>query len=205
MKSLPFAVMAALVVAAPAAHGSVIATLSSVSSVGSDYNFSYVGQLAPDQGVTAGDKLVIVDFNGYVPGTVASALADVFASVSNTLPAGMLLPPGVTDNPLIPDLVFTYTGPDYHTQGGPYGSDTNFSGLSAESRFGGITRGSFSAVAVKNNGLEAGTAAYNVGSVGVPGGVPEPASWTLMLLGVAAIGSGLRMARGQCGATFHQA
>lgn len=196
MKALLWAAAAALVVGGTAG-ASVIPTLQSVTPSGPDYLFSYQGQLAPDQGVKSGDELVIVDFNGYVPGSVDSTLADVTASISNTLPAGLLLPPGVTDNPSIPDLVFTYIGPDFQTSGGPFGSDTNFNGLSAKSIYGNSALGSFSADAVKNDGPETGTTTYNVGSVGVPSAVPEPASWAMMLFGIGLIGAGLRTSRRQ--------
>jgi hypothetical protein len=185
-----------------AAQASVIPVLDSVTADGSNWKFSYDGQLAPDQGVTFGNKLVIVDFTGYVTGSVGTSLANVSASVSNTLPAGMLLDPGFTDNPTIPDLVFTYTGPDYRTSGGPYPSQTDFTGLFADSIFRTITTGSFSAVAVKNSGSETGTTTYNVGEVAVPlaSGVPEPGAWAMMLAGFFGIGFVLRGSRKALGA-----
>lgn len=184
----------AVIVFSGSASASVIPTLNSVVPDGSDFKFSYTGQLAPDQGVVSGDQLVIVDFNGYVAGSVHSSLPDVTASVSNTLPAGLLLDPGFTDNPSIPDLVFTYTGPNFQTGGGPFPAIFNFSGLSAESIFGTSTIGSFSASAVTNVGATAGMPTFNVGEVGIPA-VPEPASWALMLTGFFGIGVIVRRKR----------
>src|SRR5689334_10635648 len=136
MKSLALAGIAALALTG-AAHASVIPVLDNVTPDGSNFTFNYTGQLAGDQGVTDGSQLVILDFAGYVDGSVHSSLPNVSATVSNTLPAGLVPYLGVVDNPSIPDLVFTYTGPDYQTSGGPFPGLTNFSGLSADSIFGG--------------------------------------------------------------------
>ena len=131
MKALLLASVAALVVGG-AARASIIPELSSVTPSGADFLFSYQGQLAPDQGVKFGNELVIIDFNGYVPGSVSSSgNPDVLASVSNLLPAGLILEPGATDSSSIPDLVFTYVGAPFDTTGGPFGGDTNFNGLTA--------------------------------------------------------------------------
>jgi hypothetical protein len=186
-----------------AALASVIPVESGITPDGSFFKFTYDGQLAPDQGVVSGDKLVIIDFAGYVAGSVGTSLSNVTASVSNTLPAGMLLDPGFTDNPAIPDLVFTYTGPDFHTSGGPYSTQVDFTGLYADSIYSAFTTGSFSAVAVKNDGVLAGTTAYNVGQVAVPtSGVPEPGVWVMMLAGLFGIGMTLRSSRKASGATL---
>jgi hypothetical protein len=196
MKLFLSAAIAALAVAG-AANASIIPTLTGTTPDGVDTTFTYQGQLAPDQGVKDGNQLVIVDFAGYVPGTIHSPYANVSASISNSLPAGLILPFGVTDNPSIPDLVFTYTGSDYETSGGPFGSLTFFNGLSANSTLSTIVSGYFSAVAVKNNGPDTGTPAFNTGSVSVPGAVPEPATWAMMLFGIGLIGAGLRINRRQ--------
>lgn len=194
MKSLLLGAVAALALSG-AAHASIIPSLDSVTAEGSDFRFRYTAQLAPDQGVTAGNSLVIVDFAGYVPGSVMSTLANVSASVSNTLPAGMLLTPGFTDDAAIPDLVFTYNGPDFQTTGGPFSTLFTLDGLSALSTYGDTGFGAFSAVAVRNMGSTAGTPAYNVGQVSVPSPAPEPATWALFLTGFAGLGVRLRRRR----------
>jgi hypothetical protein len=197
--NIKLAVSTAVVLVAAAISGSaqasIIPILATVSPDGSNFKFTYDGQLATDQGVKAGNELVIIDFAGYVPGTVFSPYSNVSASISNTLPAGLLLNPGFTDNPLIPDLVFTYTGPDFETSGGPYPTLTTFAGLSADSTFSRTTVGSFSAVAVKNNGDLVGTATYNVGQISVPTAVPEPAVWAMMIAVFGAVGFMMRGSR----------
>jgi hypothetical protein len=172
-----------------AAQASVIPVLASVTPFGSNFLFSYSGQLAPDQGVKAGNQLVIVDFAGYVAGSVHSAIPTVSASVSNSLPAGLLLDPGFTDDNTIPDLVFTYNGPNFDTSGGPYPAQIDFTGLSAVSIYGNHKIGSFSAVAVKNNGLETGTPTYNVGEVSVPAPTPVPEPFTMSIFGAGLAGA----------------
>ncbi len=194
MKSLLLGAAAALALSS-AAHASIIPSLDSITTEGSDFRFHYSAQLAPDQGVSAGSTLVIVDFAGYVPGSVMSTLANVSAAVSNTLPGDLLLTPGFMDDAAIPDLVFTYNGPDFQTSGGPFPTLTTLAGLSALSTYGGSAFGSFSAVAVRNMGTTTGTLAYNVGQVSVPSPVPEPASWALFLTGFAGLGVMLRRRR----------
>jgi hypothetical protein len=193
VKAILFAAAAALILAGTAS-ASVIPVLLSDTPDGSDFLFSYEAQLAPDQGLTKGDQVVVIDFMGYVPGSVASSNSDWTASVSNTLPAGLLTPPA-GDSASIPDLVFTYDGPDFDTTGGPFVSDTNYLGLTAVSMFGGVAGTDFSADAVKNNGDEVGTTVFDVGMVGAPAPVTEPASWAMILSGLGAIGGGLRLSR----------
>lgn len=197
MKKLLLTTAALLLVGAQG-HASIIPALAGTSTAGGITTFTYDGYLSADQGLTSGDELVILNFGGYVDGSVFSPYADVTASTTTSLPAGLLTPPGFVQDPNAVDLVFTYTGPDYRTSGGPYPDDTIFAGLSAKSTLSGVNPdGFFSAKAVKNVGVDAGTPAYNVGSVGVPAGVPEPAAWGLMILGFSFAGATLRQRRQQ--------
>ena len=188
---------AALLCAASGAHAAIIPTLTSVTPDGSNYDWLYQGTLAGDQGLVDGSRLVIMDFKGYVAGSVFSPYSQVTASVEN-VSTGLLLPPGTTDDPGLVNLVFTYHGPDFQASGGPY-SDINFNGLSAQSIYGNFAQGIFSAQAVKNNGVGpggAGTPAYNTGFVTTPGGaVPEPAVWAMMITGFGLAGVSLRRRR----------
>jgi hypothetical protein len=100
------------------------------------------------------------------------------------------------DDPTIPNLVFKWVGAPFNATGGPF-PDVIFSGLTAKSIFGGIGLDGFSALTVTNNGAATGKLAANDGSVGVPAEimVPEPASWTLMILGFGGVGAALRARR----------
>ncbi|HWE99258.1 MAG TPA: PEPxxWA-CTERM sorting domain-containing protein [Caulobacteraceae bacterium] len=182
----------AVLAVSTAAHASIIPTLTSVTANGDGtYTYDYSGYLAGDQGVTNGSELVIYDFAGYVPNSIsASGNPDITVSTQNVGPA-LLMPPGSSDNASLVNLVYTYTGPNYDTSGGPFGV-TNFNGLTAESTLSGTAQGVFSAMAIKNTGSLTGTTTYNTGYVEVPGGVPEPATWALMILGVGMAGSALR-------------
>ncbi len=197
MKKLLLAA-ATLLCVTTGARAAIIPTLTSVTADGSNFDWLYQGTLAGDQGLVDGSRLVIFDFKGYVPGSIFSPYASVTASVEN-VSTGLILPPGMSDDPGLVNLVFTYHGPDFDASGGPF-ADINFNGLMAKSTFGDLTQGIFSAQAVKNNGLGpggAGTPAYNTGFVTVPGalGVPEPASWALMLMGFGLAGASLRRRR----------
>ncbi len=198
MKTLLLAAAAAL--CAGAAQASIIPVLVNVTdNHNGTFTFNYTATLAADQGlVSTGptpSELVIFDFAGYVPGSIASA-SSLFTA-STELTSALPLPPTKTDNPAITNLVWTYNGPAYRNTGGPAGTSTDFTGLSALSTFGLSSQGAFSALAVKNSGAQANTLTLNQGFVNVPvsGGVPEPASWALMIMGFGGIGTMLRRRR----------
>jgi hypothetical protein len=197
MKKL-FLAAAAMLSVAGGASAAIIPTLTSVTANGPNFDWLYQGTLAGDQGLVDGSRLVIFDFKGYVAGSVFSPYAAVTASVEN-ISTGLILPPGMTDDPGIVNLVFTYHGPDFDASGGPF-ADINFNGLKAQSTFSDLVRGVFSAKAVKNNGVGpggAGTPAFNTGFVTVPGGtgVPEPGVWAMMIMGFGLAGASLRRRR----------
>jgi hypothetical protein len=190
---------AACVAVAGAAHASIIPVLTSVTAEGDLFRFSYQGTLAGDAGVTDGSRLVIFDFAGFAGGleapspfiTATTELTTVFYPGLD----GVLPSPPHDDDPLIPNLVFVWNGPDFHTSGGPF-TDINFDGLSALSTFSGIRPDGFSAITIKNNGPNVGTMLYNVGTTSVPVGavtptaaVPEPASWAMMIIGFGGMGA----------------
>lgn len=191
------AAVAALLLGATSAGAAIIPTLSGITANATDYTFSYQGTLSGDAGLTAGSWFVIYDFAGYVDGSVYSPYAAVTAS-SELVTAAPISFPGTVDDPTIANLVFTYNGPAFHTSGGPYAA-LDFSGLTARSIYGGVAADTFFGSTVKNNpdGQPggSGTPIYDVGFITVPGAVPEPATWGLMIMGFGAMGSALRNRR----------
>lgn len=193
MKPLILGAMAALAMTGTA-QAAVQLKLDSVTPVGSNFLYSYSGHVTPQIGFATGDQLVIVDFAGYVSGS-ASTFPNITTTVSNTLPAGLTLGAGFTDNASIPDLVFTYTGPDFHTTGGPFPPVLNFSGLTALSTIGTSVDGAFAVSGVTNNGANAGVAFTDSAKISVPGiasGIPEPATWAMLMTGFFGLGLMLR-------------
>lgn len=193
MKKWVLAAVAAIGMTVPAS--AAVVTLQSETGSAGDFTFNYQGTLGPDEGVRSGDRLIIYDFNGYIPGSIFSNLANVMASVENSSTTP-IFQPGQSDDPNIPNLVFTYTGPDFQTSGGPYAS-FNFNGLGARSTFGSTILDAFFTQTTKNNPpAEAMTAAYQVGNVSVPfAAVPEPATWAMMLGGFGLLGAAVRRRR----------
>jgi hypothetical protein len=184
---------------ATGASASVIPVLDTVTPVGTEFEFSYSGTLAGDQGLVFGSTLLIFDFGGYVPGSISAGIysADVVAFTELT----SLLPPpsGADDNPLVFNLVFRWRGAPFNASGGPF-ADVDFAGLTARSVIGQTTLDGFSALSVTNNGLATGLPASNSGFVAVPdgqfpAGIPEPATWALMILGFGGLGVTLRARR----------
>lgn len=196
MKTILLAAVAALSLAAPAS--AAVLTLQGVTNNGpSDFTFTYRGTLGPDEGLRSGDRLIIYDFAGYVPGSIsADGNANVAVSTEFTSPGGFVTP-GFNDDPSLVNLVFTYTGPDFRNTGGPF-APFDFAGLSARSTFGGLGLDAFFTLTTKNNpdGVPGGsnTAVFTLGQVTVPvaAAVPEPATWAMMLGGFGLIGAATR-------------
>lgn len=189
MKKWVLAAAAALGIAG-AADATVI-TLQGVSANGAnDFTFNYQGTLGPDEGLRSGDRLVIFDFAGYIEGSVFAGLPQVVAS-TETVSSSVFLTPGQTDDPNLVNLVFTYTGPDFRVEDGPF-APVSFSDLGARSTFGQTAFDAFFALTTKNNPPpEAATATVQIGVVQVPA-VPEPATWAMMISGFGLAGMAAR-------------
>lgn len=187
--------VAGMALAATTANASIIPVLTSNNSDGDNFLYLYTATLSSDQGVSAssrdGDRpstLVIFDFAGYIDGTCVGG-ADWECTTENTT-SGFVIPPDRDDDADIVNLVFTYTGPDFRTEGGPF-TPFDFPALAASSSIGTSDFDAYSARAILNNGPATGTEAFNQGSVRTPSRdipVPAPATLALFGLGVAALG-----------------
>lgn len=192
MKKLLLSAGAALCISG-AAHASITPVLDTITPDGPNFLFSYHIALSGDEGLTAGSKIVIFDFAGYVPGSIISPTPAITATTElssnfNTATGGVQTNPFFTDDPSIQNLVFTYIGPDFGTSGGPF-TDVVFDGFSAESTLGTMVLDGFSARAISNTGLgTVGTDSFNNGAVGVAG-VPEPAAWAMLIAGFGGVGA----------------
>jgi hypothetical protein len=195
MKKAMLAAAAALGFAVPASAG--IITLGGITQNGAeDFTFTYQGTLGPDEGLRAGDRLIIFDFRGYIDGSIsADGNANVVVSVENTSPDAIVTP-GFDDDPNIVNLVFTYNGPDFRSVDGPF-EPFDFDGLLARSRFGGIGVDAFYGLSTKNNPDDvpggSDTVVISLGQVSVPAlAIPEPSSWAMMLAGFGLLGAATR-------------
>lgn len=181
-----------------------VISLESITANGSNYTFSYQGTLGPDEGadVQSGSKLIIFDFAGYVPGSIFSTIADLMPSTelfSNTA----FIIPGQTDDPTIENLVFTWTGPDFQTSGGPY-APIDFDGLGADSIYRNTILDAFTTWTVKNNPAGAeGTLVITLGEDLVPSAVPEPAAWATLTAGFGLLGAAVRRRRNNTPVNAH--
>jgi len=194
MKRWVLAAAAAVTFAVPASAS--VLTLSGVTNNGpGDFTWNYQGTLGPDEGVRSGDRLIIFDFAGYIDGSIFTPSANVVGTVENTS-AGAFVTPGFNDDPNITNLVFTYVGPDFRNEGGPF-SPFDFNGLGARSQFSATTVDAFFTLTTKNNpdGVPGGsnTAIFTLGQVTVPtAAIPEPATWAMLLGGFGMLGAATR-------------
>ena len=178
---LPLAGAALLLGSGSLARADIIPEVSTVTPNGSNFTWTYTAALTNDETLQSGNFFTIYDFAGFVSGTNFQPANWVFSSANVGVTPPRVTP---TDNPNIPNLTFTYTGPNV----GPGPVDLGLFG--ADSTFSKATLGNFAAETVK---------ADNMGQVEVsarPAGViPEPSSLVLLLPGLVPLGVLLRKRR----------
>jgi hypothetical protein len=178
---LPLAGALLLLSSGNLARADIIPTVVSVSPHGSNFTWTYDAAMTSDENLKSGNFFTIYDFDGYVSGTNFQPSHWVFSSalVGKT-------PPKVVpdDNPLIPNLTWTYSGP----KTGPGPVDLGHFG--ADSTLGMVKTGEFASEATKHApGMPTnGKPVDNIGFTGVPGIIPETSALLLLLPGLAPLG-----------------
>ena len=163
------------------AHAGLIPVQVSVTPEGGNFQYTYAIVLPTGSVLQTGDYFTIYNFDGMVPGTALASGSLTSPnwnfSTSNVGPT----PPGVipSDNPSIPNISWTYTGPPVQ------GSQSGIGNFSAVSIYPYTTQSWFTAI----TGTVYGVADANVTPTQVPvptappPGVPEPATLALAALG----------------------
>ena len=188
-RALPLAGAALLMLSSGSlARADIIPEVSTVTPNGANFTWTYTASLTNDETLQSGNFFTIYDFNGFVPGTNFQPANWVFSSANVGVTPSKVTP---NDNPSIPNLTWTYTGPNV----GPGPVDLGLFG--ADSTIGTTATGQFAAEAIKYAPGKPGNGkpVDNIGSVGVPGQmnvIPESASLLLLLPGLAPLGLLLR-------------
>ncbi|HZT44094.1 MAG TPA: hypothetical protein VFA07_18160, partial [Chthonomonadaceae bacterium] len=174
------------------ARADIIPNLSTVTPNGSNFTWTYTASLTNDETLQSGNFFTIYDFAGFVSGTNFQPADWVFSSANVGKTPSRVTP---NDDPTIPNLTWTYTGPNV----GPGPVDLGLFG--ADSTFSNTKEGWFAAEAIKYAPGKPGNGkpVDNVGQTGVPTGhqnvIPEASSLLLLLPGLAPLGMLLRKRR----------
>ena len=185
------ALIAALATVTPAQAG-LLPIQVTITPEGGNYQWTYSIVLPTNSQLMAGNFFTIYDFGGLLPGTI-SAPTGWAASVAMVGPTPPLLAP--IDNPTIPNLTFTYTGPTITS--GELGLG-NFSALSL------YAAGTDSFLTAQTQRTSDGKGDSNITETSVPvpfGGhspptLPEPTTLALAGIGLPLLVLARRVRRG---------
>lgn len=161
------------------AHAGLIPTAVTVAPEGGNFRWTYAVVLPSDMKLQAGDYFGIYNFHGLVPGSGSAP-----NGWSLSTPSVSPLSPNVTifDDPLAPNLIWTYDGPTIPT------GQLGLGNFWASSLYG---SGEQSLFVGRNARSGDGTYDTNIsgtpvpsGTAAAPPGVPEPATLVLAGLGL---------------------
>jgi hypothetical protein len=163
------------------ARAGLIPVQVSVTPEGGNYQYTYAIVLPTGSILQSGDYFTIYNFDGMVPGTAMSSGSITSSDWTFSTSSAGPTPPGVlpTVNPNIPNISWTYSGPDVQ------GSESGIGNFSAVSIYPYTTQSWFAAI----TGTVSGVADANITPTNVPvptappPGVPEPATLALAAFG----------------------
>ncbi|NJC08354.1 PEPxxWA-CTERM sorting domain-containing protein [Polymorphobacter fuscus] len=180
----------AALLAATTAHASITPTLvgGPVDVGNGTYRYTYNALLASDQALETGSYFTLYDVGGFVGfgnlGTGFSGTTQLLGlTPGNTIP---------NDSASMLNVSFIYSGPTFNFDGPTSERDLgNFEIFSTQL---GTRFDDFTSEAMRNAGPTRGSLVATIGTnaVTVPGAVPEPAMWGMMIVGFGMVGLQMR-------------
>jgi len=161
MRKAYFLGLVALGASILAGRADIIPTLSSTTSVGSNFTWNYSANLTVDQKITTGDFFTIYDFGAFTKGSNMQPAGWTFSSSLLGVTPSLVTP---KDNPSILNLTWTYTATTPITVAGALGTFSVIAGTNQ------LRTSDFAAQATRSTGPN-GTKVDNIGNIAVP--VPE--------------------------------